>query len=242
MRNRSPDLNYKSFIRNRLTMFEYRRKPLLDQLERIKSDMEKLKPQDDGEKLQRPSWAKSVNSEKVPSLSKISSFDERRYNDLHKRMIEVEEKLEALDIEEEDIELEAIADEVRRFDTLQREYLESLEKARKEFEVEWDLTSIELKYSEKNYIHQLMSKLESLRSRQNEINNRKIQRELKKKQETTGATMGTRTVNIGEDQTASDAGLAAQKPAGKENPGQPETGESQKIIRRRGGGQIKDDQ
>lgn len=87
-----------------------------------------------------------------------------------------------------------------------------------------------------------MSKLESLRSRQNEINNRKIQRELKKKQETTGATMGTRTVNIGEDQTASDAGRAAQKPAGKENPGQPETGESQKIIRRRGGGQIKDDQ
>ena len=42
MRNRSPDLNYKSFIRNRLTMFEYRRKPLLDQLERIKSDMEKV--------------------------------------------------------------------------------------------------------------------------------------------------------------------------------------------------------
>lgn len=54
--------------------------------------------------------------------------------------------------------------------------------------------------------------------------------------------MGTRTVNIGEDQTASDAGRAAQKPAGKENPRQPETGESQKIIRRRGGGQIKDDQ
>ncbi|HOI64864.1 MAG TPA: hypothetical protein PLM80_10095 [Mesotoga sp.] len=241
MRNRSLDLNYKSFTRNRLTMFEYRRKPLLDQLERIKNDIEKLKPQDASEKLQRPSWAKSTNVDKAPTLSKMSSFDERRYSDLQKRMEEVEEKLEALDIEEEDIELEAIEDEIKRFDTLQKEYLESLEKARKEFEIEWDLASIELKYSEKNYIHQLMSKLDSLRKRQNEINSGKTQRELKKKQETTGATMGTRAVNTLEDQTTG-VRQVAQKPATtRETPKQPETGESQTIIRRRGGGQIKDD-
>ena len=48
---RHQDVEYKSFTRNRLTMFEYRRKPLLDQLERIENDIKKLRPETDNKRL-----------------------------------------------------------------------------------------------------------------------------------------------------------------------------------------------
>jgi len=144
MRNRSMDLNYKSFTRNRLTMFEYRKKPLLDQLERIENDMERLIPQNDSETLRRPGWARTAERDISQLLSKLSQFDQRRYADLQERMKETEEKLDADEIEEENIELEAIADEIKHFEEFQKEYMGEVERAKKKFEEEWDLTNIEL--------------------------------------------------------------------------------------------------
>jgi len=97
MRNRSQDLNYESFTRNRLMMFEYSKKPVLDQLERIEDDMERLIPQNDSEKLRRPGWARMVERDISQLLSKLSQFDQRRYADLQERIKETEEKFDAED-------------------------------------------------------------------------------------------------------------------------------------------------
>ncbi|HCO69159.1 MAG TPA: hypothetical protein DIT26_00995, partial [Mesotoga infera] len=59
-------------------------------------------------------------------------------------------------------------DEIKHFEEFQKEYMGEVEKAKKKFEEEWDLTSIELKYSENDYIYKVMSKLEELRGRQSE--------------------------------------------------------------------------
>jgi len=237
MRNRSLDLNYKSFTRNRLTMFEYRKKPLLDQLERIDNDMERLIPQDDSGKLRRPGWARTAERDVSQLLSKLSQFDQRRYADLQKKMKETEERLDAVEIEEENIELEAIADEIKHFEEFQNEYMEEVEKAKKKFEEEWDLTDIELKYSENDYIHKIISKLEGLRGRQSEINKAKALRELRKKKEAEGVLKF-------DDKEEKDTYVrrVAQRPAGSVEPQtNPET-EEPTIMRRRGGGRIKRDE
>ena len=238
MRNRSLDLNYKSFTRNRLTMFEYRKKPLLDQLERIENDMERLIPQNDSEKLRRPGWVRSAERDVSQLLSKLSQFDQRRYADLQERMKETEERLDAVEIEEEDIELEAIADEIKHFEEFQKEYMEEVEKAKKKFEEEWDLTDIELKYSENDYIYKVMSKLEELRGRQTEINKGKALRELRKKKEVEGVLKFDN-----EEDKGTYVRRVAQRPVSSvEPPTKPETEEPPTIMRRRGGGSIKRDE
>ena len=238
VRNRSMDLNYKSFTRNRLTMFEYRKKPLLDQLERIENDMERLIPQNDSETLRSPGWARTAERDISQLLSKLSPFDQRRYPYLLERMKETEERLDAVEIEEENIELEAIADEIKHFEEFQKEYMGEVEKAKKKFEEEWDLTSIELKYSENDYIYKVMSRLEELRGRQSEINKGKALQELRKKKEAEGVLK----FNAEEDKNTYVRRIA-QRPAGSvELPAKPETEEPPTIMRRRGGGRIKRDE
>jgi hypothetical protein len=112
----------------------------------------------------------------------METYNERRCRELEAKQQEVEEKLEALDIEAEDIELKALAEETEYLDKKKAEYLEALEKAKKKFEADWYLTNIELKYSEEDYIHKLLKRLESLGERQKEINDLRAYRARKEEQ------------------------------------------------------------
>ena len=227
---RHQDVEYKSFTRNRLTMFEYRRKPLLDQLERIENDIKKLRPETDNKRLRGSAAIPAADKNKTPPLSRNETYNEKRCRELEAKQLEVKAKLEALDIEEEDIELQALVDEINYLDKKKTEYLESLERAKKKFEADWNLTGIELKYSEQDYIHKLLSRLESLGQRQKEINDLKALRDRKKRPGVTGGRM----VSNAEDQENHVTRSETNPSTDKEQTG-PLKEDQKTTVRRRAG-------
>jgi hypothetical protein len=233
---RTQDADYKSFTRNRLTIFEHRRKPLLDQLERIKNEIDKLRPEEETRKLRGAGGVPAAKQEEKPLISKMETYSERRCRELEAKQQEVEEKLEALDIEAEDIELKALAEETEYLDKKKAEYLEALEKAKKKFEADWYLTNIELKYSEEDYIHKLLKRLESLGERQKEINDLRTYRERKNRQ----GAVGGRLVGAPKDQK-NDSRRAAADSTTEKKPLTPQDEDQSTIMRRRGGGRIERD-
>ncbi len=172
-------LEFRSAKREKLSQLENDKLRFNAKLQELEDEIEKF-----------PDFAEAVKAKSAAEMTEaikagkdLSTFKSKAAKEFQKKKEEIErakdeseEALFAIAIAMEDIELEALQEELDLLKKAQREYHEALEPAEKEFCRRWDLFKIDRVMADGNFAYEIDLRIEGLQTRRAQLNHLKRER------------------------------------------------------------------
>lgn len=164
-----------SQLENDKLRFNAKLQDLEDEIEKFPDFAEAVKAKSAAEMTEAIKAGKDLATFK----SKAAKEFQKKKEEIERAKDETEEALFAIAIAMEDIELEALQEELEILKKAQREYHEELEAAEKEFCARWDFLKINRVTADGNFAYEIDLRIEGLQTRHAQLNHLKRDRAAK---------------------------------------------------------------
>lgn len=172
-------LAFRSTKREKLFQLELDKSKFNAKLQGLEDEIEKLPELAEATKAKSAAEmteAIKAGKDLATFKSKASKEFQKMKEELERAKDETEEALFAIAIAIEDIELEALQEELEILKKAQREYHEELEAAEKEFCARWDFLKINRVTADGNFAYEIDLRIEGLQTRRAQLNHLKCER------------------------------------------------------------------